>query len=242
MFSEDTIFQFLFQYAYSPIGVYLFVIVFMLLSGFGFPLPEEVVLLSCGIIAFMAHNPHIYPPPIDSSGVAAQGVDMYVLAGVCFFAVILSDTVVYLLGKYHGTKIFRLLAKIRYFFLSNSKKQETSVEILFEKSIQSPVFIKINNLFEKYGALAVGVFRFTPGIRFPGHISCGMMGVPLWKFWLVDVLVALISVPTQVILVATFGEAIISSFKEFKLIILGSAAVLIALYFIKKHYFQKAAR
>ena len=90
MFSEQVIFDFLLGYAYSPLMVYSFIVLFMLLSGFGFPLPEEVVLISSGIVAYMSHHPEIYPPPYEG----AVGVNVYVLASVCFFAVMLSDTVV----------------------------------------------------------------------------------------------------------------------------------------------------
>lgn len=231
MFSEDAIFQFLLNYAYSPFTVYIAVIVYMLLSGFGFPLPEEVILVSCGIIAYMAHNPQLYPPPENFHGMS---VNVYILATVCFFAVMLSDTIVYLLGKYHGTKIFYMIAKFRYFLLSHEKKSHTSIDQLYHGYINSKTFTKINSLFDHYGHLAVGIFRFTPGIRFPGHLSCGMMKVPLWKFLMVDFLVAILSVPTQVILVAYFGEAIIARFKEFKLILLGIGALFLIIYFVLK--------
>lgn len=228
---EDSILSFLLQYAYMPHWVYAFVIVFMLMSGFGFPIPEEIVLVSCGLLSYMSLNPDLYPPP----EVGAQSIDVFVLAGVCFVAVILSDTVVYTLGRKHGAKVFYVLAKLRYFFLSSSKKNETTVEALYQHSLGSPIFSKINRLFQKHGMIAVGIFRFTPGIRFPGHLSCGMMGVKLWKFLLVDFIVALISVPTQVLFVAFYGEDILGKFKEFKIIILSIAAVFLTIYFIKKY-------
>ena len=238
MFSEQVIFDFLLGYAYSPLLVYGFIIFFMLLSGFGLPLPEEVVLISSGIVAFMSHHPEIYPPPYPG----AVGVNVYVLATVCFFAVMLSDTVVYLIGKYQGLKIFYIVAKIKFFFLRQTKKDETSVQKIYEEILKTKTFMKINILFEKHGVLAAGIFRFTPGIRFPGHLTCGMLGVPLWKFLCVDFVVAILSVPTQVILVATFGETIISSFKEFKLIILSVGAAAVAIYFILKYRKRKGVK
>ncbi|MDH4467897.1 MAG: VTT domain-containing protein [Bacteriovoracaceae bacterium] len=235
MLSEQAIFDFLVNYAYSPLMVYGFIIIFMLMSGFGFPLPEEVVLVSSGIVAYMAHHPDDYPPPYPG----AMGVNVYLLSFICFFAVMLSDTVVYLLGKYRGLKIFHLIAWIKYSFYSQQKKSETSVEQIYQALLTTNTFKKINLLFDKHGALAAGIFRFTPGIRFPGHLSCGMLGVPLWKFLAVDFVVAAISVPTQVILVATFGEEIIKSFKEFKLIILSIGAAALAIYFVLKYRKKK---
>jgi membrane protein DedA with SNARE-associated domain len=237
MFSEDAILSFLSQYAYMPLGVYAFVVLFMLMSGFGFPIPEEIVLVSCGLIAYMSLNPSLYPPPTPG----AESVDVYVLATVCFFAVLLSDTVVYLLGRKHGAKVFFIIAKIRYFFMTPARKSETTVEALYQKSLNSPTFTKINELFKNHGMLAVGIFRFTPGIRFPGHLSCGMMGVSIWKFLLVDFIVAILSVPTQVLFVAFYGEVILDKFREFKIIILSAAAVIIVIYLIKKYRKKKSA-
>lgn len=228
---EETILSFLLQYAYMPYLVYGFVVMFMLMSGFGFPIPEEIVLVSCGLIAYMSLNPDIYPPP----EVGAKSVDVYILATVCFFSVMLSDTVVYFLGKKHGEKVFYVLAKIRHFFLTPSKKKENTVEAIYQRSITSPTFTKINQLFQNHGMIAVGIFRFTPGIRFPGHLSCGMMGVSLWKFLLVDFIVAVLSVPTQVLFVAFYGEVILDKFREFKLIILSIAAIAIVIYLINKY-------
>ncbi len=235
MFSEDAILAFLFQYAYMPFWVYGFVILFMLMSGFGFPIPEEIVLVSCGLIAFMSLNPNLYPPPAPGM----ESIDVYVLATVCFFAVLLSDSVVFMLGKRHGAKVFYIIAKIRYFFLTPSHKKEVTVEALYQKSLSSPAFTKINQLYQNHGMLAVGIFRFTPGIRFPGHLSCGMMGVSLWKFLLVDFIVALLSVPTQVLFVAFYGEVILDKFREFKIIILSVAAVVIVIYLVKKYSKKK---
>lgn len=231
MFFEDWILSFLLQYAYMPYLVYGFVIMFMLLSGFGFPIPEEIVLVGCGLIGYMSLNPDIYPPPVAGE----KSVDVYVLASVCFFAVLLSDTVVYLLGKKHGTKVFYILAKIRYFFLSPSKRKETTVENLYQLSINSPTFTKINKIFQTHGMIAVGFFRFTPGIRFPGHLSCGMMGVSFWKFLVVDFFVAILSVPTQVLIVAFNGEVILDKFKEFKIIILSCMAIVVVIYLFRRY-------
>ena len=231
MFSEDTILTFLLQYAYMPYLVYGFVILFMLMSGFGFPIPEEVVLVSCGLIGYMSLNPHLFPPPDATS----QSVDVHVLAAVCLFAVLLSDSVVYWLGKHHGVKVFYVVAKIRYFFMTSSRKSETTIDAIYQRYVNSPTFNKINILFQNHGSLAVGIFRFTPGIRFPGHLSCGMMGVSVWKFLLVDSIVALISVPTQVLIVAYYGEVILHKFREFKMAILGVAFITIVFYIYKKY-------
>lgn len=190
---ESEIVQFFASYAYQPMWVYGFVIAFMTASSFGLPIPEEMTLVSAGLVAYMANHPEAFPPPYPG----AEGVNLYVLCVVCFIAVLGSDVLIYFLGKFFGARIVQ----------SN----------FFQKQIGQKRFDKINKTFLKYRYWACGLFRFTPGVRFPGHLSCGLMGVPLWQFLAVDGTAALLSVPTQVLLVATYGEVILEKVQEFKM-------------------------
>ncbi len=188
------------------------VIVIMTASSLGLPLPEEIALVSCGLIAYMARNPDLYPPPTPD----AQGVDLATLAIVCFCAVILSDLLIFYLGKFFGQKIIQL---------------PFTKKTLGEKNIR-----RVNFWYEKYGHWTCGVFRFTPGLRFPGHLSCGMMGVPVYKFLMIDGTAALISVPTQVVLVALYGDVIIDKLKQFKLYMFSAMAIAAVIFLIFKLY------
>jgi membrane protein DedA with SNARE-associated domain len=107
-FSEDAIWTFFSSYAYEPMIIYSAVVVIMFASSFGLPVPEEVTLISSGLIAYMAMNPDQYPPPTPD----AEGVNVYVLATVCFVAVLFSDVVIYLLGRFfwkedHSNQFFQ---------------------------------------------------------------------------------------------------------------------------------------
>ena len=211
------IIQFFAQYAYEPTLVYSFIVLFMTASSFGLPIPEEMTLVSAGLVAYMARNPDLYPPPTPG----AEGVNLTLLAIVCFVAVLGSDILIYFLGRLFGKKLIRTK--------------------FFNNNIGQARFNKINKIFQKYSYWACGLFRFTPGIRFPGHMSCGLMGIPLWKFITVDGIAALISVPTQVLLVAFYGDVILDKFKEFKLVLAGIVAALIIIWLLKKlyHFIQK---
>lgn len=212
-FQEFDLINFFEQYAYAPYSVYAFVFLFMTASSFGLPIPEEVTLVSVGLVAYMARNPDLFPPPTPD----AEGVNLTLLCIVCFLAVLGSDVLIYFLGKFFGGKIMKTK--------------------FFAKKVQGKHFDKINLWFQKYSFWVSGIFRFTPGLRFPGHMSCGMLGVPLWKFMLVDGLAALVSVPTQVLAVAFYGQFIIEYFKYIKIglfiIILGVVSFLL----IKKYFF-----
>jgi membrane protein DedA with SNARE-associated domain len=206
------------QYAYQPYYVYGFIVLFMSASSFGLPIPEELTLVSAGLVAYTARNPDIYPPPYPG----AESVNLITLSVVCFLAVLGSDIVVYFIGKVFGTKIV------------NSK--------LFKKSVSEKNYAKINNLFLKYSDWACGIFRFTPGVRFPGHVTCGLMGVPFWKFILIDGTAALLTVPTQVLLVAFYGREILDKIKEFKLALVIIIGVGIIFWLFRKFVFKKKVK
>jgi membrane protein DedA with SNARE-associated domain len=213
-FNHEALMLFFSQYAYQPLYVYGFITLFMVASSFGFPVPEELVLITSGLVAYMAHHPEKYPPPYPG----AIGVDVVTLCIVCFLAVFLSDALVYFIGKFFGARIIKTK--------------------FFQKSLAGKGFDRVNSFFHKYGGWAVGIFRFTPGLRFPGHLSCGFLGIPVWKFFLIDTLAAGLSVPTQVYFVATYGDVILEKLSQFK-IYLAIVVGIAGLIWIGKKIYQK---
>lgn len=205
-FASEPIFQTLSAYAYQPWMIYGLVILMMYFSSFGLPLPEEVTLLSAGFIAFMGNRPDLFPPPPG----AGDPVNPYVLAAVATFAVASSDFLIYLIGRIWGSKALDTR------FVKKFLKEDSRT--------------KIESFTKKYGALAVGIFRFTPGLRFAGHLLCGAFQLPAWKFLLADSFVVLISVPTQVLLIVFYGEEILGFLKTFKIVIFSFLAVAGVIY------------
>lgn len=207
--AHEPIFQWMAQFAYEPGMVYTGLIGMMLLSAVGLPLPEEVTLVSVGILVFMGGNPHLFPPPFDGAPV----VNVHTAAAVAFFAVFMSDFLIYMVGRKFGRKILR---------------RPTVQKLISESMMQ-----RVEEWTQKYGSYACGIFRFTPGIRFPGHLACGIMKFPIWKFMLIDGVAAMISVPTQIYLLAHYGEDILTKLRQFKLIVL-AVLVVIGIYFLIK--------
>jgi membrane protein DedA with SNARE-associated domain len=193
--SKDTLVC-LTPYVYEPGWVYAFICIMMILSSVGLPLPEEATLVSVGVLAFMGRHPDLYPP--GSAG--AKPVDPETAALVSFLAVFLADFFIYGMGRLFGRRIFdwKPIRKV----LSEENR------------------IKIEDWTQKYGAYACGIFRFTPGLRFPGHLACGMLKFPAWKFALIDGIAAAISVPTQILLLAYYGKPILGFLKQFKIVLL----------------------
>lgn len=213
---ESQIIEFFHQYAYYPYWIYTGICFFMILSAFGLPLPEEVVLISAGFVGFAALNPLTPLPP------GTHVVNVYVLATVSFVAVIGSDYLIYFLGQKFGPRILRWK--------------------IFARLIRPDAMERIQIWVRKYGYFAVILFRFTPGVRFPGHLMCGAMGLSPWKFLAVDAMAAGFSVPTQVLLVSFYGEHIVKYLSRFKFVVFSVLGLVILAFLLRKFLAWRRAK
>jgi membrane protein DedA with SNARE-associated domain len=207
---EDQIAAWFLQIAYQPYLVYALVIGLMFASSFGLPLPEEVTIIGASMTAFMATHPHKYPPPSPD----AVGVNPYTLAVLCTVAVFLSDYLIYWIGSYFGDKLVR--------------------HPRWQKHFEGKSFKRVQRWIHEYGTLAPFIFRFTPGLRFPGHMMCGAIGLPRWKFVLVVGLAALITIPPQVILISIYGEVILSILDKVKIVAIVAALIGFVVFAVTK--------
>lgn len=214
MFDQAEILNYLSQYAYQPWVVYGLVTALLTASSFGLPIPEEVTLISCGLVGYMALHPEQFPPP----SVNSTPVNPITLSIVCFLAVFLSDLIVFFIGRYGGMKLLKARR--------------------LQKYVTSEAFQKTIRWVESYGAIMAGAFRFTPGLRFPGHMACGMLGLKTWKFCAVDGLAALLTVPTQVLFVAYYGDVILSYFKQFKIAVFIILILAVTLFLTRRFWIQ----
>lgn len=208
--SPEGLLTFFSAYAYQPYLVYGFIMIFMFASSFGLPVPEELVLVSSGLVAFLSMHPQDYPPPYPG----AEGVDVYTLMIVCFLAVFMSDFLVYCIGRFLGERL------MKYPYV--------------KKQMDGPAYSTIQKWFDKYGSWCCGMFRFTPGLRFPGHLSCGILKIPMWKFVTIDGFMALVSVPTQVWFVANYGKIIVERLQAAKFYMFGAFFVIFMVWFVRK--------
>jgi membrane protein DedA with SNARE-associated domain len=207
----------LMQYAYEPYTVYSLIVVLLTASSFGLPFPEEIVLLTAGLLAHIGSNPHLYPPPTPD----AVGVSIPITAMVCFVSVFFSDFLVFWFGRRFGTRML------------NHKWTQ--------RLISPQGYEKIAIWTQKFGPLACGVFRFTPALRFPGHFACGATGVKYSTFILVDGVAALLTVPTQVMLMAYFGEQVLSLLKDIKITLLVIISVIFIVFIAKRLWARRNA-
>lgn len=209
-FHSEWIFQVLKDYAYEPHFVYLLIFGMMVASGFGFPLPEEVTIVSVGLLTYMGAHPELFPPP----EVGARPLNGYEAAIVTLVSVVFADCLVFMIGRTFGRRLMNIKS--------------------FKGLFGDKVMGRINRFTSKYGEYAAFIFRFTPGIRFPAHIAMGMSDLPIWKFIAIDGFAAVISVPSQILLIYHYGEQILTVIQKFKLVLLAIAAAALLVWVVRK--------
>jgi membrane protein DedA with SNARE-associated domain len=208
---EQNIYEIMQSVAHSPWLTFSLLFLIMYASSFGLPLPEEVTLLTLGFLVYLGNQPD---PVTGQPGTGA--LNIHLAAWLAFVAVFSSDFLVYFLGRRYGSKILKLP--------------------VLSKFAQPAMMTKVEQWMSRWGFWAAGVFRFTPGIRFPGHLTCGILKVPFHKFCLVDGFAALISVPTQVYLVGYYGKDIINLIKKYQPWVILALLVGVLFFYRKEIY------
>ncbi len=189
---------------------YAFVFGVLVLCGFGFPMPEDVVLVTGGVLAWLAS-------PLEAPSIHAMvddvGLRWMVLVGLA--GILAGDSIIYWVGRRLGARIaeFRLLRRL----VPPEKLQEV------EKRLR------------KSGNVVVVIARFLPGLRAPTYFTVGHSRMPYWEFLLFDGLAALISAPLWVCLGFWFGDdierAALEAARFGHYILLGVTVVVLALVF-----------
>ncbi|HEX9307393.1 MAG TPA: DedA family protein [Anaeromyxobacter sp.] len=189
---------------------YAFVFLILLLCGFGLPMPEDVVLVTGGVLAWLASD-------LESVSFAGMLGDRGLLAMVAvgLSGILAGDTVIFLAGRRFGHRVadFRPLRRV-----ITPQKLET-----VEKKVR------------RRGNVVVMFARFLPGLRAPTFFTVGHARMPLWEFLLFDGAAALVSAPLWVCVGFWFGsdleEAAHVAARFSHYILLGVAVVLAALLF-----------
>jgi membrane protein DedA with SNARE-associated domain len=128
----------------------------LLAAGMGFPIPEELPVVGGGIAAGHAANQ-----------AQSQHPYWYIMLPVCIVGVVVSDGILYSIGRYGGQ---RLLDRpwIKKHFVRPEKRRE------------------IEDNFHKYGFKILLGARFLPGIRAPIFVMAGVLRLPLARFLFAD--------------------------------------------------------
>ena len=147
----------------------------LMLCGLGAPLPEEAALIPAGV---MLAQPELK-------------LNFVHMTLVCTSAILLGDSLPFLLGKRYGLAVL----KLRW----------------VSKVLHPERFAAFERRFAEHGNWAIFTCRFLPGLRIPGYFIAGTLKMSYARFVLLDSLGVLISVPTSIFaakwVTERFGEA-----------------------------------
>lgn len=147
---------------YGYVGVFAA----LLASGFGFPIPEELPVLTAGVL--VGHDDTLKPGMLQLD---PHRLRWWAMLPVCILGVVIGDGVLYGIGRVWGTRL-----------LDHPWVQRKLVppekRALIEKN------------FHDRGIMILLTARLTPGIRTPVFMTAGVLRVPLGRFLFADGLYA----------------------------------------------------
>ncbi len=162
---------------------FAFVFVVLVLCGFGFPMPEDVILVTGGVLAWLAS-------PLEGCTLRTMLLDpgLQVMTAVGLAGILVGDSVIYWMGRRLGVRVaeFGLLRRL----VPPEKLEEV------EKRLRHR------------GKIVVVIARYLPGLRAPTYFTVGHSRMPYWQFLLFDGMAALVSAPLWVWLGFWFGDDI----------------------------------
>ena len=142
-------------------------------AGIGAPIPEEIPVIVSGI--WVASNPEL-------------GVLRWLVLPVCFVGILISDVLLYGIGRLWGTRLLehRWLARL----MPPGRREQ----------------IECN--FHRYGISILLMVRWIPGIRSPMFITAGTMRLPLHRFIIADAIAAVAGHSLLFFLAYWFGDQV----------------------------------
>lgn len=202
---------------FSRAALYVYVLTFLALvaAGVGFPIPEELPIVTAGALVGHAAEDHERPeawpevllvggitpamawPASVPWGAVQLSCDpkplepplplrWWIMLPVCILGVVISDGLLYGMGRYFGRPLLEKPFVAR--LLPPVKRQ------------------RIEDNFHRYGVLVLLFARFLPTIRSPIFIMAGIMKLSFTKFLLADGLYALPGVSLLFFLAFWFGD------------------------------------
>jgi membrane protein DedA with SNARE-associated domain len=162
---------------------YLAVFGVLVLCGFGLPMPEDIVLVTGGVLAWLASD-------LEEASFRAMFQDRCLLTMVAagLAGILVGDSVIFWAGRKLGARVAEIPPLRRF--------------------ITPPRLARAEELLRRRGNVVVLIARFLPGLRAPTYFTVGHAKLPFWEFLLFDGAAALISAPFWVCLGFYFGSDI----------------------------------
>ncbi len=178
----------------SGSNTYLYPVIFILLvlCGLGFPMSADLVLITCGILIYQGH------------------ADLAILIPLCMSSILLSDYLMFNIGKYGGRKVIHVWPFRKIFTETRLSKAQCD--------------------FDAYGYGLVFLARFMPGFRTVVFFTSGLMNLKTLRFLAYDFVGACITIPGILYSVSwAAGETdkILPLLARYQWIFFGAAAVFI---------------
>ncbi len=148
-------------------------------AGVGVPIPEEIPVIGAGI--WVASNPEL-------------GILRWLILPVCFAGILISDTLLYGIGRIWGTRLLehRWLARL----MPPGRREQ------------------IEGNFHRYGLRILLMVRWLPGIRSPMFVTAGTMRLPLHRFIVADAIAAVAGHTLLFFLAYWFGDQVMELAKR----------------------------
>jgi membrane protein DedA with SNARE-associated domain len=160
---------------------YGFVFVVLLLCGFGLPMPEDVVLVTGGVLAWLSSDVETVT---FRSMVGDRGLLTMVAVGLG--GILAGDSIIFLAGRRYGARVAEFAPLRRVITPEKLERVERQIR--------------------KRGNVVVLFARFLPGLRAPTFFTVGHAKMPYWEFFAFDGTAALVSAPVWVCLGFWFGD------------------------------------
>jgi len=234
----------------AALWVYLGIFGSLVAAGLGFPIPEEIPIVTAGVVAGHAAEPRIhdavlvntlavapdagFPGAVPWAGLVLAAefepqpvnrVRWWILLPLCILGVVISDMLLYTIGRVWGFRVLTFPWMRRLLPLDR--------------------FQKIQNNFQKHGVLILLFARVLPGIRSPIFLTAGIMRLPLRRFLLADGIYAIPGVTLLFGLAFWFTDSFLDLFLRIKhqvdrargvliLTLIAAAAAYLVVHFLRK--------
>jgi len=194
----------------TAIWVYIGFLGTLLLAGLGFPIPEELPIVTAG--ALVAHAP-TQDPPLQ--------IVWWIMLPLLICGVVIGDGFLYTIGRLWGHRLLDM-KWVQKRLLPPSRRE------------------RIERNFHRHGVWILLGARLTPGLRSPIFLMAGMNHLPIAKFLLADGLYAIPGVSLIFFLSYFFTDQVVTLVNRANhvrpyiviVVLLGVAAFLLR-YFLK---------
>ncbi|HHW97743.1 MAG TPA: DedA family protein [Oligoflexales bacterium] len=205
---------------YSFLASHLLVLTVLILCGLGLPVPEDIILVSGGVLTWLEHP--VEPLTLVKMITHPAALSMVVTG---LIGILIGDSIIFFAGRRIGSR----LTHSRWF-----------------RSLVTPAKMRrVERMMLRHGNAVVMIARFLPGLRAPTYFTVGHAGFSYWQFLLYDFLAALISAPLWVLLGFWFGNDIrlaAEKASEFSHYVLGGVALIVVAFIVYRVIANRRAR